>query len=248
MGRRISIVATACCLALAIVASSRAAEKLVLYTSVREPLLGAVCEAFAKAYPDVELNVLSAGAGRLTEKIREQRGNGKIVADVLWSTGIPAFFQFQGEGVLKPYSAPSHGGRIDPFAGEGRGFTAVFFEALGVLYNPRLVKKPPRTWEDVLDKEYTGVFGIADPMVSGTAFIGISLLVKQYGWDFLQKMLANKAKIGKSASLVAQDVAEGELVAGMAVDYMALGKIKRDGTIACVFPRNYLVTPSAVGI
>ena len=72
-----------------------AGEKLMVYTSMKESLIGTLRDAFAKKHPEVSFDYYSAGAGKLMAKIATERQSGKIVADVLWTSEIPDFYQLK---------------------------------------------------------------------------------------------------------------------------------------------------------
>ena len=58
-------------------------NKLVVYTSMKESLIGGIVEGFKKANPGIEVDYQSAGAGKLMAKIAAERQSGKILADGL---------------------------------------------------------------------------------------------------------------------------------------------------------------------
>ena len=70
-------------------------EKLTVYTSMKEVLIGKLHDAFALKYPNIDFDYYSAGAGKLMAKIAAERQSGKIAADVLWTSEIPDFYQLK---------------------------------------------------------------------------------------------------------------------------------------------------------
>ena len=54
-----------------------AEEKLMIYTSMKESLMGKLRDAFKKKYPDIKMDYYSAGAGKLMAKIATERQSGK---------------------------------------------------------------------------------------------------------------------------------------------------------------------------
>ena len=78
--------------------------------------------------------------------------------------------------------------------------------------------------------------------------MAIAMLVKQFGWEFVDKMAANKTKIGKGAGQVIDDTASGELVGCIGVDYITLDKIKKGAKLGYAFPPQILLSPSPVAI
>lgn len=224
------------------------AEKLILYTSMKESLIGAINEVFKKKHPEITLDYQSAGAGKLMAKIATERQAGKILADVLWTSEVPDFYNMKKEGILEQYTPGNISELIQPFTDYEGYFTAARLATLGIVYNTRFVKQAPTQWDNIFAKEFKGAFGIANPALSGTAYMAIAMLVKQFGWEFIDKMAANKAKIGKGAGQVIDDTSSGELLGCIGVDYITIDKIKKGAKLAYVFPPQIILSPSPVAI
>lgn len=248
MRQKMIAVAAALCLVFGLAAQAGAAEKMILYTSMKESLVGAIYDGFKKKHPDTTIDYQSAGAGKLMAKIAAERQAGTVLADVLWTSEVPDFYNLKKEGMLETYVPGNFSELINPFDDHDGSFTAARLGTLGIVYNTKLIKKTPEKWDDIFGKDFTGAFGIANPALSGTAYMSISLLVKQFGWEFIEKMAANKSKIGKGAGQVVDDTASGELAGCIAVDYITLDKMKKGATIGYAFPQEILVVPSPVAI
>jgi ABC-type Fe3+ transport system, periplasmic component len=78
-------------------------EKLMVYTSMKEVLIGELRDAFVKKHPNVQFDYYSAGAGKIMAKIAAERQSGKLVVDVLWTSEVPDFYALKKEGVLQKY-------------------------------------------------------------------------------------------------------------------------------------------------
>lgn len=227
---------------------SLAQEKLIIYTSMKESLIGRLTDAFKKENPNINIDYQSAGAGKLMAKIAAERQSGKIMADVLWTSEVPDFYKMNAEGLLEKYISPEAANIINPFNDFDGSFTPARLGTLGIAYNTRFIKKAPATWQDLTGKDYKGAYGIANPALSGTSFMSVALLQKQFGWEYFEELRKNRAKMGKGAGQVVDDTASGELVASLAVDYIAMDKIKKGATLALAYPEEMLVIPSPVAI
>jgi iron(III) transport system substrate-binding protein len=227
---------------------SAAKDKLIVYTSMKESLIGHLKTAFEKTNPDIEMDYQSAGAGKLMAKIAAERESGKILADVLWTSEVPDFYQLKGEGMLDPYISPETKDILNPLADFDGSFTPARLGTLGVAYNTRLIKQAPASWQDVFSAPFKGAYGIANPGLSGTSYMSVAALVNAFGWEYFQKLRANGARIGKGSGQVVDDTASGELAASLSVDYIANDKIEKGATIAMAYPPEMLVIPSPVAI
>lgn len=245
--RIVSLCALSAVLSLASLAAS-AQQKLFVYTSMKESMVGDLKTAFTKKHPDVKLDFQSAGAGKLMAKIAAERESGKIMADVLWTSEVPDFYALKGQGVLLPYIPADSKVLLNPLPDYDGSFTAVRLGTLGIAYNTRHIKEAPKTWADLQKPAFKGAYGIANPALSGTAYMSVAVLSKTFGWAFFEGLRANGAKMGKGSGQVVDDTASGDLLASLAVDYITLDKIDKGATLALVYPPEMLVIPSPVAI
>ena len=228
--------------------AASAEQKLFVYTSMKESMIGDLKIAFAKKQPDIKLDFQSAGAGKLMAKIAAERESGKIMADVLWTSEVPDFYQLKAQGLLQPYMPTELKQILNPLPDYDGSFTAVRLGTLGIAYNTRLIKEAPKTWTDVQKPAFKGAYGIANPALSGTAYMSVAVLSKAFGWGYFEALRANGAKMGKGSGQVVDDTASGDLLASLAVDYITLDKVDKGATLALVYPPEMLVIPSPIAI
>jgi len=225
-----------------------AAEKLMVYTSMKESLIGQIRDAFTKKHPEIAFDYYSAGAGKLMAKIAAERQSGKMVVDVLWHSEVPDFYQLKKEGLLEKYISPEAKNVRSTVKDPEGFFTAARLGTLGIAYNTKKVTAPPRSWKDLFDARFKGGFGIANPALSGTAFMSIAMIVNTMGWDYIQGLKANGARVGQGSGQVVDDTASGDLKASLGVDYIVVDKMEKGATIGFFYPREMLVIPSPVAI
>ena len=96
--------------------------------------------------------------------------------------------------------------------------------------------------------EFKKAFGIANPALSGTSYMSIQLLVDKFGWEYIENIHKNGARMGKGSGQVIDDTASGDLLACIGVDYIVNDKIKKGADLALVYPPEMLVIPSPVAI
>jgi iron(III) transport system substrate-binding protein len=229
--------------------AAEAQQKLYVYTSMKESLIGELKKAFAKKHPEVAMDYQSAGAGKLMAKIAAERESGKILADVLWTSEVPDFYQLKTEGLLEKYVSPEVKSCRNPLPSYDGSFTPARLGTLGIAYNTRLVKQAPTGWKEMAESPaFKNGFGIANPALSGTAYMSVSLLTKAFGWPYVEALRRNGAKMGKGSGQVVDDTASGDLLASLAVDYITLDKVEKGAQLALVFPKEMLVIPSPVAI
>lgn len=228
--------------------TSKDNKKLIIYTSMKESLIGGIVDGFKKKNPGIDVDYQSAGAGKLMAKIAAEKQSGKILADVIWTSEVPDFYNMKKENMLAVYKTPVLNEIVNPFPDYDGSFTAARLGTLGIAINTDKIKTPPTQWSDLFKPEYKGGFGVADPALSGTSYMSVALLEKQFSWEFFKKLNQNQARIGKGSGQVVDDTASGELTASLAVDYITNDKIKKGAKIALFYPPEMLVVPSPVAI
>jgi len=229
-------------------ATAFAGEKLMLYTSMKESLIGKLRDAFVKKHPEVAFDYYSAGAGKLMAKVAAERQSGKLTVDVLWHSEVPDFYQLKKEGVWEKYVSPESKSLQSPVKDPDGFFTPARLGTLGIAYNTKKVTTAPKTWEDLLGPQFKGGFAIANPALSGTAMVSVAMLVNTFGWDYIQKLKANGAKMGAGSGQVVDDTASGDFKGSLAPDYIAIDKIKKGANMGLAYPKEMLVVPSPIAI
>ena len=225
------------------------ANKLVIYTSMKESLIGGIIEGFKAKNPGIDVDWQSAGAGKIMAKLEAERQSGHLIADIIWTSEVPDFYQMKDEGLLEKYQPAGFDELLNPFDDYDGSFTAARLGTLGIVINTDKVTTEPAGWETIAtDPLYKNSFGIADPALSGTAFMSIALLEKQFGWDYIVRLHDNGASKSKGSGRVIDDTAEGVLNACLGVDYITAGKIDKGAPIKMIYPNELLMVPSPVAI
>ncbi len=248
MKRTLLLLAVVFLLASGVFQSAAAAENLMVYTSMKESLIGKIRDAFVKKNPGIAFDYYSAGAGKLMAKVAAERQSGKMTVDVLWHSEVPDFYKLKQEGMLEKYVSPEARNVKSPVKDSDGFFTPARLGTLGIAYNTKKVKTPPASWNDLLDPRFKKGVGIANPALSGTSLVSIAMIADNLGWDYLQKLANNGAMIGQGSGQVVDDTASGDLLATLAPDYIAVDKIQKGAYMGLVFPREMLVIPSPVAI
>lgn len=228
--------------------SAQGKKRLMVYTSLKEVLIGKVRDQFVAAHPDIDFDYYSAGAGKLMAKIAAERQSGHIACDVLWTSEVPDFIALKDEGLLLPYKSPEASNVVSPLKDPDGYFIPARLGTLGLVYNTNKIKTPPTSWQDLLKPEFKDGFAMANPALSGTSMVSLAMLVENFGWDYVKALKANGAKMGQGAGQVVDDTASGDIAACIGVDYITIDKIVKGATLGFVYPPEMLVIPSPVAI
>ena len=228
---------------------STGGNKLLIYTSMKESLVGGIVDGFKQKYPDIDVDYQSAGAGKIMAKLAAERQSGHIMADIIWTSEVPDFYQMKNDGLLEKYQPNVFDELLNPFDDYDGSFTAARLGTLGIVINTSKVDNPPTKWEDIATEPlYKNAFGIADPALSGTAYMSVALLEKQFGWSYLERLQANGAVKSRGSGRVIDDTASGTLTACLGVDYITASKIDKGAPLKMIYPKELLMVPSPIAI
>ncbi|MGE5514688.1 MAG: ABC transporter substrate-binding protein [Bacteroidota bacterium] len=225
-----------------------AEQTLVVYTSLKESMIGQLHRAFIDKYPEIRMQYRSAGAGSLMARIAAERAAGGVQADILWTADIPDFYRLKAQGLLQPYVPAEIRAVLQPLPDYDGSFTAARLATVGIAYNTRSVKDAPTAWSDLKKPAFAGALAIADPTLSGTSFMSVAVLSTHFGWTFFEDLRANGTKMGQGSSQVIDDTAAGNLAASLTADYVALDKIDNGAPIALAYPPELILIPSPIAI
>jgi iron(III) transport system substrate-binding protein len=223
-------------------------QKLLVYTSMKEAMIGELRAAFAKRHPDIHLDYQNGGAAKLMARIAAERESGKMLGDVLWTGDVTDFYHLKSQGALLAYTPVEIKSLANPLADYDGSFTAARLATLGMVFNTRFVKDAPKSWQDAYKPTYKDAYGLANPALSGTAYLGVALLLRAFGWSYFEALHANGAKLGKGSAQLVEDTAAGDLLCSLAVDYVVFDKIDKGATLAMVYPAELIVIPSPIAI
>ena len=224
-------------------------NKVIIYTSMKDSLIGGIVNGFREKYPDIAVDWQSAGAGKIMAKLDTERQNGRITADVIWTSEIIDFYKMKNEGLLEQYRPTDFEKLLNPFDDYDGFFTAARLGMLGIVINTEKISSPPEDWETIVsDSAYEDSFGIADPKSSGTAFMSMVLLEKELGWDYLLRLRENGIVKIKNSGRVVDETVDGNLSSCLSVDYVAYSEIGKGAPLKIAFPKKFLMVPSPVAI
>jgi iron(III) transport system substrate-binding protein len=192
---------------------------VVVYCSVDEayakPLLNEL-QARSGLQIDAIYDVEAAKTAGLVSRIRAE--SARPQADVLWSSALLQTLLLQRSGLLQPYQSPEASDIPNNLKDPGGAWTTVGVRIHAIGTRPGQ-KQPPRSLDELAAPRYKGRIGISNPLFgTGTdcaaalgATRGIQATLKLY-----RKLMANGLRVLPGNSVVADGVARGELVAGVA--------------------------------
>jgi len=197
----------------ALVAAATKEGRVTWYTSADLQLAEKVGKAFEQKFPGITAKVERAGGERIFSRVAQEYAAGLHVPDAV-STGDAAQFRvWKRQGLLAAY-VPEHVARHIP--AEHRdpdGLYATVRSTLCVMaYNTQLVSstEAPKSFADLLDPKWRGKIVKAHPSYSGTIMTSTYQMVRELGWQYLEKLAQQQLLQIQSATDTPKKIVLGE--------------------------------------
>jgi iron(III) transport system substrate-binding protein len=225
----------------AVVEAAKKEGKVVWYSSLGLSVGQKVCDAFNKKALGITCELMRDGSQRVFQKVMQEAGAGLAIADVVHTSDISHFLDFQQKGMLMRYLPAG----ADKFRSDFRDRDGLYTVLRGtpyvLAYNTQKVSAAdaPKHWRDLADPKWKGKLVHAHPGYSGVVMTGIvGLLPGQGGWDYYAALAKNQPLVVQSAEDPPMKVAGGEAWVGVAGEYNFYRRAKKGDPIAIVFPEE----------
>jgi iron(III) transport system substrate-binding protein len=179
--------------------------KVALYSAMDLPVGEKLGKAFEAQYPGVEVQIERSGSERLFQRIAQEFSSNIHAASHVIS--------WKRNGWLAPF-VPEEVAKY--FPGEYRDADGLFATShiwlSSVAYNTNLVKPSdaPASFKDLLDPKWVGKMVKGHPAYSGTIMTATFQLVRELGWDYLEKLSKQRVMQVQSSTDPPKKLALGE--------------------------------------
>ena len=212
--------------------------KLTLYTSQPDRIAAETVAAFNKLHRDVTVETFRSGTTEVMNKLAAELLAGDPKPDVLFIADAVTMEGLKAEGRLQPY--PEADVSAFPSAAYDRDKTYFGSKLIttGIVYNTAAPK--PQSWLDLLAPAAKGQVVLPSPLYSGAAVIQMAAVgaAPALGPDYYAKLAENRAIAVQGNGAVVTQVAGGQKMYGMLVEFMALNAKAKGSPVDFVFPRE----------
>src|SRR3954449_7395953 len=187
-------------------------KKIVWYTSIELQTAEKIAKEFESAHPEIDVQVERNGCERIVQRIAQERSSNIHAADVIECSDMTALLDWKKQGWLAAY-LPEDVATYPADYRDPDGFYATDRITLSpILYNTKLVKPEdaPKSFADLLDPKWKGKLVKEHPGYSGTILTVTFELVRELGWDYLQKLGQQRVMQVQSGADPPKKVAQGE--------------------------------------
>jgi iron(III) transport system substrate-binding protein len=165
--------------------------KVVLYSAMDLPVGEKLGNAFQAKYPGIDVQIERSGSERLFQRIAQEFSSNIQAADVITTADASHVISWKRNGWLAPF-VPEDVARYFPGEyrdADGTSVTSrIWLSSLAC--NTNLVKpsETPASFADLLDPKWAGKMVKGHPAYSGTIMTATFQLVRELGWDYLEKL------------------------------------------------------------
>ncbi len=196
-----------------LVEAARREGKASFYTALDLLLAERIRQAFEAKYPGVSVRVERSGAERVFQRISQERASRIFAVDVACSTDAAHFLSWKRNGMLAPYISEDMAKYFPAEHVDVDGMYATVCAFLSVIgYNSNLVKSTdvPASFYDLLDPKWAGKMVKGHPAYSGVILTATFLIVREFGWQYLEKLAKQRVMQVQSSLDPPKKIAAGE--------------------------------------
>ena len=227
----------------AVMEAAKKEGKVVWYSSLGLSVAQKVCDAFNKKALGITCELARDGSQRIFQKVMQEASAGLTIADVVHTSDISHYLDFQQKGMLMRYLPAG----ADKFPSDFRDRDGLYTVLRGtpyvIGYNTQKVAPAdaPKRWRDLADPRWKGKLVHAHPGYSGVVMTGIlGLLPVVGGWDYYGALAKNDPLVVQSAEDPPMKLSGGEASVGVTGEYNLYREVKKGNPVAIVFPEEGL--------
>jgi len=175
----------------ALIEAAKKEGKVVLYSAMDLPVGEKLGKAFEAAYPGIEIQIERSGSERLFQRVAQEFSSNIHACDVINSSDAAHFIPWKKSGWLMPFVSEDVAQYFpEQFRDPDGMFATSRVWLSSIAYNTNLVKpeNAPKGFADLLDPKWAGKLVKGHPAYSGTIMTATYQLVRELGWDYLEKL------------------------------------------------------------
>lgn len=214
--------------------------KVTIYTSMYEDIIEAMTGVLHSKFPDYDIEFFYGGTGTLQAKIAAERDTKKLGCDMLMVADPSYALELKELGLLHPYLSKEAANLSLEYDPEGYWYPVRNLNMI-LAYNPEKFKKEdlPQSFRDfAYNEDMQGLISMPNPLTAGTALVAISALKDKYGYEYFDKLRANRVMV-ESGSVALTKLETGECKVIMILEESVLKKREEeDSELEVIYPAD----------
>jgi hypothetical protein len=196
-----------------LVEAARKEGKVILYSSMDLPVGEKLGKAFEAQYPGIAVQIERSGSERLFQRVDQEFASSIRAVDVINSSDASHFITWKKNGWLAPFVTEDIAQHFLPEYRDPDGLFATSRIWLSsIAYNTKLVKPEdaPKSFADLLDPKWAGKMVKGHPAYSGTIMTATFQLVRELGWEYMEKLSKQRVMQVQSSTDPPKKLARGD--------------------------------------
>src|SRR3954466_2519887 len=196
-----------------LIEAARKEGKVTLYSSMDLPVGQKLGKAFEAQHPGIAVQIERSGSERLFQRVDQEFASNIRAADLINTSDASHIITWKKNGWLAPFVTDDIAQHFLPEFRDSDGMSATSRIYLSsIAYNTKLVKPEdaPKSWADLLDRKWAGKMVKGHPAYSGTIMTATFQLVRELGWDYLDKLSRQRVMQVQSSTDPPKKLALGE--------------------------------------
>jgi iron(III) transport system substrate-binding protein len=193
--------------------AARREGKVVLYSAMDLPVGEKLGNAFMAQFPGIEVQIERSGSERLFQRIAQEFSANIFAADVITTADASHVISWKRKGWLAPF-VPEDVAKYFPeqYRDADGMFATSRLWLSSIAFNTNLVKvsDAPTSFADLLDPKWAGKMVKGHPAYSGTIMTATYQIVRDLGWDYLEKLSKQRVMQVQSSTDPPKKLALGE--------------------------------------
>jgi iron(III) transport system substrate-binding protein len=233
----------------ALIEAAKKEGKCVFYTAMDLQFAERLGKAFEAKFAGIAVRVERSGAERVFTRIGQEYSSNVHAVDVVNTADMSHCIVWKRDGWLAAYLPADVAQHYDKdyYDPDGVHVTTRILVA-PIAYNTNLVKaeEAPKSFADLLDPKWKGKIVKAHPAYSGTIMNATFQIVRDIGWDYLEKLAKQNVLQVQSATDSPKKIALGErAVMADGAGYLVIRAKEAGQPVEIVYPAEG--TPLAAG-
>ena len=176
-------------------------DRLVVYAALNEEDIVEIEKQF-EADTGIDMEYIRlGGAGEASTRVQAEKNNPQ--ADIMVGGSVEFYEPLAQEGLFEKYTSPNAAEIDDQFNDPNGYWQGWYMGVLGIVVNKERFKEElapkgvemPKTWDDLLDPNYKGLFLSSNPATAGGGYIFAATqlfrLGEEKGWEYLNDLNTN---------------------------------------------------------
>jgi iron(III) transport system substrate-binding protein len=212
-------------------------DKLVVFTSHKKEIYEPIIKAFEEE-TGIWVKVINGGTTKLLNRIEES--NDKFLCDIMF--GGSAESLENSKNYFLEYKCSDYDFLNTDIVSKDFKWTPFSNLPLVIIYNNKMVYSTvaPRGWQELLNFVWKGKVSFADPLVSGSSYTAIAILIQLLKLDeeeAIDNIIKQIGGSGESSSRIAVDnVSNGTKQIGITLESTAWQRIENGENLSVVYP------------